>query len=256
MCVLQYKVDSTILVLKLFTNFTEGADSMKQVGMISVNRCAEIRNASLMAQPIMAETGRRVLESDAFSAGLSIGWVKLDWLWAFPSGQREKWRVEREAQTGMCWWLTCTFKTSCGCTALDMPEWRKTTEQIEKQAKQHSQVACFSEDLKRWEAWDITCGHKAKDITQSITWRREVCKEEALDNPWKNKRGPSSVRQTLEPFQRQCWRNFWEMGWRTYGLFWAHRYHLELNWTENEDCALKFQWETIKQHACCFSACW
>ena len=78
MCVLQHKVDSTILVLKLFTNFTEGADSMKQVGMILVNRCAEIRNASLMAQPIMAETGRRVLESDAFSAGLSTGWVKLD----------------------------------------------------------------------------------------------------------------------------------------------------------------------------------
>ena len=25
--------------------------------------------------------------------------------------------------------------------------------------------------------------------------------------------------------------NFWQMGWSTYGLFWAHRYHLELNCT-------------------------
>ena len=30
-------------------------------------------------------------------------------------------------------------------------------------------------------------------------------------------------------FQRQCWGNFWEMGWSTYGLIWAHRYHLVLN---------------------------
>ena len=137
------------------------------------------------------------------------------WLWAFPSGLREKWRVEWEAQTGMCWWSTCTFKNSGGCTALDMPEWRETTEQTDWRAKQHSQMACFSEDLKCWEAWDITSGHKAKDVTQSITWRRESCKEEALDNlPWKNKRGPSSIRQTLEPFHRQCWGNFWDWaGW-------------------------------------------
>ena len=32
-----------------------------------------------------------------------------------------------------------------------------------------------------------TCGHKAKDITPSIAWRRK----EALDDlPWKDKRGP------------------------------------------------------------------
>ena len=56
----------------------------------------------------------------------------------------------------------------------------------------------FSEDLKCWEAWDTTCGHKAKDTT-SIAWRREAWKEEALDDlPWKDERGPSSVRQTLE----------------------------------------------------------
>ena len=28
-------------------------------------------------------------------------------------------------------------------------------------------------DLKCWGAWDTTCGHKAKDITWSIAWRRE-----------------------------------------------------------------------------------
>ena len=115
-------------------------------------------------------------------------------------------------------------KYSCGCTALDMPAWRETTEQME-------QVACFSEDLKCWEAWDTTCGHRAEDITPLITWRREACKEEALDDlPWKDERGTSTIRRTLEPFQRLRWENFWEMGWSAYGLFRAHRYHLELNW--------------------------
>ena len=30
--------------------------------------------------------------------------------------------------------------------------------------------------------WDAACGHKAKDITSSIAWRREAWKEEALDD--------------------------------------------------------------------------
>ena len=65
----------------------------------------------------------------------------------------------------------------------------------------------------------------------SIAWRREAWKEEALDDlPWKDERRPTPVRRTLEPFQRQLWGNFWETGWSAYGLFRAHRHHLELNW--------------------------
>ena len=130
------------------------------------------------------------------------------------------------------------------CTALNMPEWREMTEQIDWRAKQPSQlwlacgncgllvaiVACFSEDLKCWGVWDTTCGYKAKDTTPLIGWRREAWKEETLDNlPWKDERGPSSIRRTMEPFQRRHWGNFWETGWSAYGLFRAHRYHLELN---------------------------
>ena len=109
----------------------------------------------------------------------------------------KNWKVEWEAQN------------SYECIALDMRS-----------------------DLNCWGAWDTTCGHKAKDITPSIAWRREARKEEALnDLPWKDERGPSSVRRTLEPFQRRHWGKFWETGWGAYGLFRAHRYHLELNWT-------------------------
>ena len=73
-----------------------------------------------------------------------------------------------------------------------------------KQTDNLSHAACFSEDPKCWEAWDINCGQKAKAITPSIAWRREAWKEKALDDlPWKDERGPSSIRRTLEPFQRQ-----------------------------------------------------
>ena len=33
-------------------------------------------------------------------------------------------------------------------------------------------------------------------------------------------------------YQGQHWGNSWEMGWSAYGPSRAHRYHLELNWTE------------------------
>ena len=51
--------------------------------------------------------------------------------------------------------------------------------------------------------------------------------ERGSDLPWKDERGPSSIRRRLEH-----WGNFWETGWSAYGLFRARRYHLELNWTE------------------------
>ena len=55
---------------------------------------------------------------------------------------------------------------------------------------------------------------------------------------WKDKKGPSSVRQTLELFQRQCWGILREMGWNIHGLFRAHQYHLELNCSFNVlECA-------------------
>ena len=70
--------------------------------------------------------------------------------------------------------------STCWC------EW-EVMEEIDWQAKQPSHVVCFSEYLKCWEAWDTTCGHKAKDITPLIAWKREAWKEEVLDNlPWKD----------------------------------------------------------------------
>ena len=141
--------------------------------------------------------------------------------------------MEWEGQTGMCRWSTSTFENSGGCTALDMPEWRETTEQIDWREQQPSQRACFSEVLKCWGSWDTTCVYKAKDITSSIARRKKAWKEEALDDLlWKDERGPSSIRRTLEPFQRQCWGTFWETGRSAYGFFRAHRYHLEQNWID------------------------
>ena len=105
--------------------------------------------------------------------------------------ESEKWNGKPMRQL-----LASTFENSCGCSALDMLEWREMMKQIHWQAKQSSQVACFS-DLKYWGAWDTTCRHKAMDITQLITWRREALKEEMLDDlPWKDKRAINNQMNT------------------------------------------------------------
>ena len=46
------------------------------------------------------------------------------------------------------------------------------------------------------------------------------------------KRGPSSIRRSLELFQRWHWGNFWEMGRSAYRLFEHIAYYHELNWTD------------------------
>ena len=85
---------------------------------------------------------------------------------------------------------------------------------------------------------------------RGMAWRRDTLKEQALYNlPWKDTRGPSPVRRTQEPFQRQQCGNFWETGWSTYGLFWVHRYHLELNWTELLSCC-------FSSHICLMESPW
>ena len=71
----------------------------------------------------------------------------------------KKWKVKWGAQTGKCQFSTSTFETSCGCTALDMTDWRGITEQMDWRAKHPSQMAWASEYLKCWGAWDTTCGH-------------------------------------------------------------------------------------------------
>ena len=93
-----------------------------------------------------------------------------------------------------------------------MPEAREI-HPADWRAKQPSQVARASEDLKCWRAWDAPCGHKAKDITPSTAWRRGVesgSVRRALDRTRKGFIHVSSSRATLEMFQRQhCSGNIW-----------------------------------------------
>ena len=103
------------------------------------------------------------------------------------------------------------FQKLLYCPGHARVEWNHPADRLEGKAT--IAKACFSEDQKCWGAWETTCGHKAKDITPLIAWRREAWEEEALDDLlWKDERGPSSVRRTLELFQRQRWGNFWETG--------------------------------------------
>ena len=80
----------------------------------------------------------------------------------------------------------------------------------------------------------------------SLSSRREH--DQLHDFPWKDERESSSVRRTLELFQRQLLEISWETRWNAYGLFRAHRYHLELDWTEHVSTLLRaLHWLPICQ---------
>ena len=96
--------------------------------------------------------------------------------------------------------------------------------------KATSQVACLSEDLKCWKTWDITCGHKAKDITALTARRREALKE-ALTIFLERTR--ESHRQSDEHWNRFK-GNVGETSEKRVGahMGFSERKHTILNWTE------------------------
>ena len=142
----------------------------------------------------------------------------------------------QKVESEMCRWSTSTFENSCGCTALDMPEWSETTEQTDWRAKQPSRVACISEDLKCWEPWNTTCGHHTIDRLEERGVERGF-----LDEHWN--RFKSNVAETSER------RDGAHMGF-------FERINTILNWTE-----LKFgwvEWGVGGGGGCCegFNMCW
>ena len=80
------------------------------------------------------------------------------------------------------------------------------------------QAVCVSENLKCWGAWNTTCGNSSRDITKSISLRREAWEEETLDDlPWEDERGPSSIRWTLK-LSMVTMGKFLRDGWSAYIL--------------------------------------
>ena len=149
----------------------------------------------------------------------------------------ERWKVECEAQTGVSWWSASTFENSCGCTGLDMLEWTEVTEQIDWRAKQSSQVACFLEDLKCWGAWDTTCGHKTKDITPSIAWRRGLERGSARRSSLKGQEGHCQPHKPQNRFKNS---NNGETSERWGGVHNGFFKCIDtiLNWTATEHCSV------------------
>ena len=128
------------------------------------------------------------------------------------------------------YFIACSVSKLLWVYCLGHAEWRGMIEQIDGWAKQPSQVACFSEGLQCWGAWDTTCRYKAKDITPLIASRREAWKEEALDDlPWKDERGGIVNQTNLGTVSKAKLRKLLREGVECiYGLFQAH---LEPSWT-------------------------
>ena len=84
--------------------------------------------------------------------------------------------------------------------------------------------------------------------TKKNHWRNEVWKEEALDDlPWKDERGPSSVKHRSS-FKGNTGETSWEMGWSTYiYIWWAFPSAQIPFWTElNRPIVLRNQRELLE----------
>ena len=165
-------------------------------------------------------TSPRLLWQRLFAGTRQSGFVSFDVV----ATKSEKWNGKPRQE---CQWLTPIFKISCGCTALNMLKWRKMTEQSNATLKSGMH-------LERLEV--LSFGHYLQGKSQGhhtidCLVEREVWKEKVLDDLFETMREGHC--QILELFQRQHWRNFWETGWSAYGLFWEHRYPLELNLSNN-----------------------
>ena len=131
-----------------------------------------------------------------------------------------------------CWWSTSTFENSCwvycpghaGVKAND-----RADRPAGKATLTSGLLLGRPEALRSLRHYLQTQsqGHHTIDRL-----RREVLKEEAPDDiPWKDEKGPSSIRRTLEPFQRQRWGNFWDRRGEAHMGF-SERIDTILNWTE------------------------
>ena len=78
---------------------------------------------------------------------------------------------------------------------------------------------------------DTTGRHKTKELMALVKWGREVWKKEVINNlPWKDERGSSSVRQTLEYFKGNAGETSKRWGGACMGF--SKRIDTILCWTE------------------------
>ena len=147
-------------------------------------------------------------------------------------------RVARVSEDLKNWWdwdITCEHKAKDITPSI---AWRRETWKekafdylLERTREGHRQsdqdrnwiIQCVSEGLKHWWDWDVTSGHKAKDTTSSIAWRREAWKEEAFDDlPWKDESmrvssryvtpprvHPHTLQSKINSTKRHLWENLW-----------------------------------------------
>ena len=105
------------------------------------------------------------------------------------------------------------------------------TEQIHWRAKEASQVACFSEDLKWWGAWDTTRGHKAKDHTINRLEERGVERGNARRSSLKGREKAIVLQTNIGTFSKAT---LGETSERRDGahIGFSERIDTILNWTE------------------------
>ena len=158
----------------------------------------------------------------------------------------KKWKVEWEAKTGMCRWSRSTLESSCRlyCPGHAGVKGNDRADRLAGKATLTSGLLLGRSEVLRSLSHYLRA--QIQDITPSIAWSREAWKEEALDDlPSRDQRRPSSVRRTLEPFQKQRWGALERRGGAHVELSERIDPIFEPNWTSNGH-AVQNTWRELK----------
>ena len=144
--------------------------------------------------------------------------------------RRSREKVKWWACGGMAWWTSDVLMLSAVPPAGEKKQHKKQTG--------HKSISPFCQQAKEISSIILCNSHKTESaclfalLFNSLLDLDRQVQETLKDRPWKEKKGLSSVRPTLELFHCSHWGNVWETEYSAYGLSWAWRCHLKPNWTE------------------------
>ena len=225
----------------------------------SSRRCIEAHTIIRSQSPAWQWKWNRLLIM--LSAGLAWevpAWLDIIYICHHSQGFTETFYRKRIVTTGPQDWaydhgrhssVFRLFSSSfSACFIMDMLKRRKQPKRLIRGKSSHYRLYCLGSANKFRPAWGhtvteghdtiyrldetyYTCGHKSKDISPSIAWRRETWEEEARDDlSWKYK-SSSSNNCSLQLFQRQRWGSVWETRCSVHMGF-SERTDTVLKWTE------------------------
>ena len=132
----------------------------------------------------------------------------------------------------MCQSPTSTFKNSCGCTVLDTPGWREMTEQTAVWQSNHHKWPAPQKILSAKEPEKLLVGTKPRTWHNRLPGEMSGKRKHSMISLQRARKGHYQSDKWWNSFNSNNGETSEQQGQaHICGVFWVHRYHLQLKWT-------------------------